>query len=309
MTDENHEDGYQQADPYAERKKLTFAQAEGIEPLPRQLQPKEISQQLRALLWAVIYDEIRGCVRSDAFSSNILTGRWLAISKRHFLFHKLGMVDEFNSSATQFIQEIKTVIRHGDFSELLGLVQFIIRCRECSQELKIAINRTLEFCRSAYRVYDGDTIVPIASMADVEPLQTAFADLASSEFHGARTHLRQAGEHATAGRYTDSIRESIHAVESVAKALAPKANTLDAAIARLERAGVIHTSLKKGFSNIYGYTNDQQGIRHALLDDPCAKVDETDALFMLGACASFVSYLIGKGRSAGILKRNALDDS
>jgi hypothetical protein len=32
-----------------------------------------------------------------------------------------------------------------------------------------------------------------------------------------------------------------------------------------------------------------------------ANVDETDALFMIGACAAFVSYLIGKARSADLL--------
>jgi len=35
-------------DPYADRRRLTFEQAEGAEPLPRQLQTKEVSQELRA---------------------------------------------------------------------------------------------------------------------------------------------------------------------------------------------------------------------------------------------------------------------
>ena len=48
------------------------------------------------------------------------------------------------------------------------------------------------------------------------------------------------------------------------------------------------------------YTNDEKGIRHALLDDGTAKVDEADALFTLGACAAFVSYLINKARMSGL---------
>ena len=32
-----------------------------------------------------------------------------------------------------------------------------------------------------------------------------------------------------------------------------------------------------------------------------AGVDETDALFMIGACAAFVSYLINKSRGAGLI--------
>ena len=42
-------------DPYADRKALTFEQAEGIVPLPTQLLPKEVSRELSALLWAVVH--------------------------------------------------------------------------------------------------------------------------------------------------------------------------------------------------------------------------------------------------------------
>jgi hypothetical protein len=35
---------------------------------------------------------------------------------------------------------------------------------------------------------------------------------------------------------------------------------------------------------LYGYTSDQKGIRHPLLDDGTADVDEADAMFMIGAC-------------------------
>jgi hypothetical protein len=58
--------------------------------------------------------------------------------------------------------------------------------------------------------------------------------------------------------------------------------------------------MKKGFASLYAYTSDEGGIRHALLED-AAKVDETDALFMLGACAAFVSYILNKARSTGLL--------
>jgi hypothetical protein len=54
--------------------------------------------------------------------------------------------------------------------------------------------------------------------------------------------------------------------------------------------------MKRGFTNLYGYTSDEKGIRHPLIDDADAKADETDALFMMGACAAFVSYLINKAR-------------
>jgi hypothetical protein len=40
---------------------------------------------------------------------------------------------------------------------------------------------------------------------------------------------------------------------------------------------------------------------HALLDRDTPEVNEYDVLFMIRACAAFVSYLLGKARNAGLL--------
>jgi hypothetical protein len=89
-------------------------------------------------------------------------------------------------------------------------------------------------------------------------------------------------------------------VESVVRVLEPKGDFAKA-LAKLETKAKIHGGLKAGFNSIYGFTSDEKGIRHPLLDDGAAKVDETDALFMIGACAAFVSYLINKAHAAGLL--------
>jgi hypothetical protein len=155
-------------------------------------------------------------------------------------------------------------------------------------------------------VLEKRTIVPIGSDTELETLKRAFADLAATEFHGARAHLRSAATELTAGNNADSIRESIHAVESVVKVLEPSGD-FKKALAKLESKVKIHGALKSGFAAIYGFTSDESGIRHPLLEKDAADVDETDALFMIGACAAFVSYLINKSRNAGLLasKRTA----
>jgi hypothetical protein len=65
--------------------------------------------------------------------------------------------------------------------------------------------------------------------------------------------------------------------------------------------------MKAGFTALYGYTSNEQGIRHAHLNEPTASPDEADALFMIGACAAFVSYLINKARAAGLLDGKPTD--
>jgi hypothetical protein len=73
------------------------------------------------------------------------------------------------------------------------------------------------------------------------------------------------------------------------------------ALSRLEQKTNIHGALKKGFVAIYGFSSDEQGIRHPLLEKEAPSVDEADALFMIGACSAFLSYLINKSPASGLL--------
>ena len=142
--------------------------------------------------------------------------------------------------------------------------------------------------RSAYRVIGG-IIAPISSEEERIAFENALAETATAKFSGARTK----------GRFADSVRESISAVESVARVLEPSGD-FSKALAKLEARIAIHPALKRGFSAIYGYTSDEGGIRHSLLESGQAALDEADAIFFLGACSSFVSYLIGKSQNTGL---------
>ena len=131
-------------------------------------------------------------------------------------------------------------------------------------------------------------VTPEEGGAVVEALQT----LRKAGLGGAASHLRNASECINARDWAGSIRESIHAVESVARQLDPDASkTLGPALASIEKRGMLHPALKDAFNKLYGYTSDEQGVRHALLDRPDHNVGMDEALFMLSACGSFASYL------------------
>jgi hypothetical protein len=281
-----------------DRRKITFAQAEGVEPLPKPLKLKEISQELRALLWGLIYDSMEeDCDRRTGH----IVGAWYAIVRHKHVFFDHKMLDDFSRNFDSNKNVVRSVIEHGDYVQVFDLLQYVLRHQSCPDGLAEGISAVLEQARAAYRLVDGDTIVPAVTEEEADAVQRAFADLLAGELHGARSHLRKASDAINSGHYADSVRESIHAVESVARSLDPKAGkTLEPALAALESKSVLHPALKQGFSKIYGYTNDEQGIRHALIDDAAADVDIHDAVFMLGACASFITYLIGNARDAGI---------
>jgi hypothetical protein len=189
----------------------------------------------------------------------------------------------------------KNLIIRGTYNMVFDFVQFVMRHPGSPYGFASEIDRILRQCRAAYTVMDvGPTIIPIA-------LEVAFSATKHERFPGARVHLRLAAEALTAGRYGDSVRESVHGVESTVRVLSEDSKaTLAQALQKLESKLGMHLAFKKALVSLYGYSSDEAGIRHSLLEDE-ARVDMHDALFMLGACASFVTFLIGKGRAAGIM--------
>jgi hypothetical protein len=285
-----------QPDLLADRKSLTFEQAEGVAPLPTQLRPKEISPELRALLWAAVHTSLESQRYRNIEGDIQFLGGWESVFDTMHVARHHRMVDEFANNYRRLVKETKEVFERGDYVAIFGWIQWVLRHPGAPSSLAEDINWALKTGQAAYRVLDGDTIVPMGSDAERETLERTFADLAATEFHGARAHLRNAAEELTAGNYANSVRESIHAVESVAKVLVDDPNAdLSKALAKLEKSAVIHPAMKQGFAKLYAYTNDEDGIRHASIAAGPA-VDETDALFMIGACAAFVSYMINKAR-------------
>jgi hypothetical protein len=154
--------------------------------------------------------------------------------------------------------------------------------------------------KTPYRIVADDVICPISSDAEAVILEKAFSDLKASGLAGAREHLKSASAELSAGNFADSIRESIHAVESIVRTLEPSGD-FSKALSKLEQKTNIHGAMKKGFLALYGFSSDEQGIRHPLLEKEAPSVDEADAMFMIGACSAFLSYLVNKSRAAGLL--------
>lgn len=64
-------------------------------------------------------------------------------------------------------------------------------------------------------------------------------------------------------------------------------------IKKLKDNGVhIHAAMEKAFTALYGYTSDENGIRHGSMDFSNALAE--DAKYMLVSCSAFVNYLIEK---------------
>ncbi|MBG1230890.1 hypothetical protein [Aestuariivirga litoralis] len=279
----------------------TFAQREGIEEIPPELAPKSISIGAANLLWHVVNQSIEASTKRGTMDTYIAAPWWTIL--RDWMVRQGGRSDKISISGATVKAHVAPLFMGGAaYHHPLGFIDFVLQHALCPANFAAQVQSALIEGRMGYRVAADKQLYPIFSEAEAATVTQALDDLASTPYAGANTHLVSSAQNLFAGDYAGSIRESIHAIESVASILAGKSKSgLGAALNILEAKGVIHGALKEGFRALYWWTSDEKGVRHSLLEDGDANVDVTDAAFMLGASAAFVSYLINKGRNAGLL--------
>ncbi|PYV16609.1 MAG: hypothetical protein DMG21_11065 [Acidobacteria bacterium] len=162
-----------------------------------------------------------------------------------------------------------------------------------------ACNDLFEREVSGYRFVDGK-VAPITSQEEVGEVEEA-ANVAGRMKPGA-VHFQRALELLADRKSPDyrySVKESISAVEAACRVLAgkPKAQLTDL-LRKVKDTVGLHPALEKAFVSMYGYTSDEQGVRHSLLDE--SNLTFEDAKFMLVSCAAFVNYLRAKAARSGL---------
>ena len=284
--------------------KLSFSQAQGYEELPVSLKLEELNQKARTKIWNCLYIAVSKSVhsvRKRKGKTHRIKEPWVNILVYlHAEFFGLP-IDEFSSSRKNFIDKYKDFLCGPPpvlpFNKIFDLLQHVMRSEFCPREFTGGIAKIFEECQLAYKVDETQpvTIYPVTTQIEGEVLIKALDQLRKNNFFGAEEHLRKASDFLNQSRYADSIRESINAVESVARKLDPNSSSsLNKALKKLQEKNSLHPALKKGLQTLYGYTSDEEGIRHPLIDDSQANVGIDEAVFMLGACASFASYLLRK---------------
>lgn len=168
---------------------------------------------------------------------------------------------------------------------------------ECTFEDPYAIIPSEEFNQLFEREYVGyrfvnGLITPITNRTETDAINqaaTTHNEIVNKHIHKAIALLSDR-EYPD---YSNSIKESITAVEAMCNLIAGKKNaTLGEALKHLEDNGVlIHKALKSAFNTLYGYTSDANGIRHAG-DMGGSEATFVEAKYMLVSCSGFVNYLM-----------------
>ena len=92
------------AEDIEQRKKLSFEQAEGIEPLPSQLKLREVSPKLRAVLWNRIHSYLDDATEHSAYGTSYIQKPWSTILKAEHVYRQHGMADDFESNPGKLIK-------------------------------------------------------------------------------------------------------------------------------------------------------------------------------------------------------------
>lgn len=170
---------------------------------------------------------------------------------------------------------------------------YVARILETSKkdEFISQVNRILEEENSGYRMIT-EIFVPITNEVELGAVEETLF----SSFDVVEKHMKKAlslYSDRLHPDYENSVKESISAVESMCCIITGetgKTATLGATLKKLEKHGIhIHEAMKAAFEKLYGYTSDENGIRHGGIYFKGASSD--DARYMLISCSAFINYL------------------
>lgn len=279
---------------------MRFSQRLGTRPIKVNLEREGLSSELRNSLWTVTRELVIDNLSNDQgydHYGNTKSYSPLTVFYRELWIHffkypvdnlpvRYGTVNKYDATNT---------VREWFFKEEWDLVfDFVEFCSPYHEKFAEICNDFLKREMSAYRFVDGN-LVEVNSKEEIKEIESAIKNV--DKYKSVKEHLRRAVElysDRNKPDFRNSIKESISAVESIAKILIEdNKTTLGQALKVIEQKHNIPGSLKSAFSALYGYTSDEGGIRHSLLEKG-VKIDIEEARFMLIACSAFVNYLISK---------------
>jgi len=272
--------------------KKRFSDRIGVTKPSTVLQLNGMTDGLRNRIWnALREDALASWTQTDAGSLPLFE----IISDR---FLKLALDDTPRIAIyqIQFLHEI--LLKRMEWYEVYNLTEFVIENYRQAIDDEPAVfvervNTVLEEEMSGYRVIKS-SIVPITSEAELESIESSIALAKKGEFTGAETHFQTALKlfaKKPESDYRNCIKEAISAVESLVTTISSEKD-FGQALQVLRKKLSLHPAFVSAVEKLYGYTSDEDGIRHGIFDTPDVGFDE--AKFMLVACSALINFLISK---------------
>jgi hypothetical protein len=277
---------------------MRFSERYGYKQVRELVQVESIDLPLRNALWSLLNEHVWGTAPgikgnygvhslSDYEKSGLAALCW-----RLWYYYFKKPIDTLDDDWRKVLGQLRKYFFEAEWYEVYDFIEFIAQNDEdgdSRNEFIEPCNEALEREMSAYR-FVGCVITQITAQQEIAEIEDALARARGPT----ETHLRRALEllsSRTRPDYRNSIKESISAVESLVKiTLKNNKGTLGELLKRLEKEINLHPALKSAFSNLYGYSSDAGGIRHALLDSETIRFE--DAKFFMVVCSAFVNFVV-----------------
>jgi hypothetical protein len=278
---------------------MRFSERSGIKPIKNVIQTEGMDDDLRNGLWNALdlfyWEHVvtrygYNYHESDELISKLCRSVWLNYFKQ-----PLDTLPSDWGPTYQLLRKYFFACQWYEAYDFLEFVpsNYLAPYRDENPNFRDYCNRILERELSAYR-FVGDKLTQITSkteIAEIEQAMTSADPLRSVSLH-IKTALGLLADRKSPD-YRNCIKESISAVEAACKLITnDEKATLGEAIKKFKSKVGLHAALEKAFLNMYGYTNDADGIRHALMEESTLTFE--DAKFMLVSCSAFVNYLTAK---------------
>ncbi len=260
----------------------------------------EMSEALRNSIWTVVSRYL--FPEGDRFGRN----RTLLLCEEFFRLP----VDDLPYEQSNNVRWLRDQVLRGSSTwyDAYNLLEFL--CRQGHrvfgtqgvEQFILSVNAVLERERSPYRVHGGH-LVPVSSSESLQSISRAGQAADRYGLTNVSTHIDSALELLSLKPVPDirnSIKESISAVEGLCKVLTGvQGGGLEPALRKLEESLSFHGGFRSALLSLYGYTSDEQGIRHAILEEKTLHLE--DAIYMLVTCTALVDFVIAKAHRMGLL--------
>jgi hypothetical protein len=168
--------------------------------------------------------------------------------------------------------------------------------KECGPLLIKFVNVQLERENSAYRLV-GTEVVEITDKTEITSIEEALTGPKAARIHFERAIDLLSDRRAP--DFRNSIKESISAVEAICRLIANShSDTLGLAVKKVSTKTPLHPAFEQALLKLYGFTCDDGGIRHALMEEP--SLGYADAKFMLVLCSAFTNFLLARCAETGV---------
>lgn len=282
------------------------------------LQIGTMNQDLKMGLWNAFYINFIDAMKSETVYGGVPTS-FKSFTKELWCFFLKKPADSIPYNIDDFAKKVESWFFYSTWEEIYDFLEAVVRLPSPLQRpyqpilpsglmLPSGIEKfigtctsVLEECSAGYR-FIGKEITPISDKNELKEITDALAATQGMTQQGVHIQLSKA-QAKLADRlnpdYEGSMKDSISAVEALAAIItAQKKPLLSDALDKINEKIEIHPALKKALDSLYGYTSDEEGVRHGMIKG--SKCDLEDAKFMLSTCAAFINYLISKATKAGI---------